>query len=220
MPSTAYGALVTLVALSILLYSEVKELPLVRWISKPIASLGFLGVALSSGWPAGAFGTAVVVALVLCLAGDVLLIPARKEIFMAGIGAFLAGHLGFGAAFVARGVDPLWAAGALVPLVPVAFLVQRWLKPHVPAKMTLPVNAYIVVITGMVALAAGTLGHLPDRTGQVIAVAAVAFFVSDLSVARHRFLKAHYTNRLWGLPLYYGAQILFASLAAGATLWT
>jgi uncharacterized membrane protein YhhN len=72
----------------------------------------------------------------------------------------------------------------------------------VEGKLRGPVMAYIVVITGMVALAAGSRSAW-------IAAAATAFFVSDLSVARDRFVAPGFGNRLWGLPLYYSAQILF-----------
>jgi hypothetical protein len=43
----------------------------------------------------------------------------------------------------------------------------------------------------------------------VILAAAVAFYLSDLAVARDRFVAPGFRNRLWGLPLYYGAQLLF-----------
>jgi len=33
--------------------------------------------------------------------------------------------------------------------------------------------------------------------------------VSDLSVARDRFVSRSFSNRAWGLPLYYAAQIVF-----------
>ena len=33
-------------------------------------------------------------------------------------------------------------------------------------------------------------------------------------MARDRFVAPGFDNRLWGLPLYYGAQIWFALLAA------
>ena len=36
-------------------------------------------------------------------------------------------------------------------------------------------------------------------------------FLSDLAVARQRFLRTGFVDRLWGLPLYYGAQLVFAS---------
>ena len=41
-------------------------------------------------------------------------------------------------------------------------------------------------------------------------VAALLFYLSDLAVARERFVAPGRTNRLWGLPTYYVAQILFA----------
>ena len=40
--------------------------------------------------------------------------------------------------------------------------------------------------------------------------AAVAFYLSDVSVARDRFVAPGFGNRIWGLPLYYAAQLLFA----------
>jgi hypothetical protein len=44
-----------------------------------------------------------------------------------------------------------------------------------------------------------------------VLIGAVAFYVSDLAVARQRFVRQQVLNRLWGLPLYYGAQLLLAS---------
>jgi uncharacterized membrane protein YhhN len=63
------------------------------------------------------------------------------------------------------------------------------------------VIAYIAVISTMLAAAAGT--RVP-----LIAVGALAFYFSDLSVARDRFVAPGFINRAWGLPLYYGAQLL------------
>jgi hypothetical protein len=40
--------------------------------------------------------------------------------------------------------------------------------------------------------------------------AAVLFYLSDLSVARDTFVAPGFVNRAWGLPLYYGAQLIFA----------
>jgi hypothetical protein len=39
---------------------------------------------------------------------------------------------------------------------------------------------------------------------------AVLFFVSDLFVARNRFVAPGLANRLLGLPAYYGGQVLIA----------
>ena len=38
----------------------------------------------------------------------------------------------------------------------------------------------------------------------------MAFFVSDLAVAREQFVSEGFVNKTWGLPLYYAAQLLFA----------
>jgi hypothetical protein len=39
---------------------------------------------------------------------------------------------------------------------------------------------------------------------------ALAFYVSDIFVARQRFLKTEFLNRLIGLPLYYSGQFMLA----------
>ena len=41
------------------------------------------------------------------------------------------------------------------------------------------------------------------------------FVVSDLAVARDNFVTPGFTNRLSGLPLYYGGQLLLAWAAGG-----
>jgi uncharacterized membrane protein YhhN len=45
----------------------------------------------------------------------------------------------------------------------------------------------------------------------MILAGAVAFYLSDLSVANDRFVHESFFNKLWGLPLYYAAQILLAA---------
>ena len=44
-----------------------------------------------------------------------------------------------------------------------------------------------------------------------VLLGALAFFVSDLAVARDRFVVKQFSNRLWGLPAYYLGQVLLAS---------
>jgi uncharacterized membrane protein YhhN len=66
-----------------------------------------------------------------------------------------------------------------------------------------PVIAYCVVISAMLWLAVG-VGRIEVTLG------AVLFYLSDLAVARDRFVAPAFVNRLVGLPLYYGAQVLLA----------
>ena len=47
-----------------------------------------------------------------------------------------------------------------------------------------------------------------------IPLGAVAFFLSDLAVARDRFVAKGWVNRVWGLPLYYFGQVLLATSVA------
>lgn len=204
-------AVATGVLVLALIVAERREAANARWLLKPAASTCFVGVALAGGALQSDYGLAVLAALVLSWLGDVFLIPRRKLAFLLGIGAFLLGHVAYSAAFLIRGVSAGWSAAAALPLLAVAFLVGRWLLPRVPAGMKAPVLAYIVVICSMVALAAGTVAAW--RCYAILA-GAVAFFCSDLSVARDRFVHPAFVNRLWGLPLYYGAQVVLASTVA------
>lgn len=199
--------LLTLLALVGLLVAERSDSSAGRWATKPLASIGFVGAALSAGALQSRFGLALLTGLGLSLAGDVLLIAKAKASFRAGLFAFLLGHVAFAAAFVLRGIDGPVAGGALVVVAAVAVLVGRWLLPHVEPKMRAPVVAYIVVISSMVALAAGTVAA---HGRPILLAAATAFYLSDLSVARDRFVAPAFINRLWGLPVYYLAQLLFA----------
>jgi uncharacterized membrane protein YhhN len=70
------------------------------------------------------------------------------------------------------------------------------------------VRAYVVVISAMVASAAGAFGA---DGGPALLAGAAGFFASDLAVARERFVAPSFTNKLWGLPLYYASQLLLAS---------
>jgi uncharacterized membrane protein YhhN len=42
------------------------------------------------------------------------------------------------------------------------------------------------------------------------ALGSLLFYVSDLAVARHRFVRPDFVNRVVGLPLYYAGQFLLA----------
>ena len=44
-------------------------------------------------------------------------------------------------------------------------------------------------------------------------VEGLLFCLSDLAVTRDRFIARSFWNGAWGLPLYYGAQVLLATTA-------
>jgi uncharacterized membrane protein YhhN len=188
----------------------------VRAASKTIGSLLFLGYALALGvWGIGSAGQALVVGLALSVVGDVLLLWTDKRVFLAGLVAFLLAHVAYIGAFLALGVAPIGVIGAFVVLGPVAVALWRWLGPHT-GKLRPAVMAYLVVIGAMVCASFGSLSADPSVPRLAMAVAAVVFAASDVAVARQRFVKPGFENRLVGLPLYYVAQLVLAAAIGAA----
>lgn len=186
--------------------------------AKAFAKMGaafcFLGLALHLGALESSHGRTILAGLVLCAAGDALLLPAGQTLwFQLGIGSFLLGHLAYALAFFGFPMPPLALGLAAVGMTAFGAAALRWLRPHLPADFRIPVVAYVIVIGIMVVTAvAATTGGAPWAA----AVGAIAFAVSDLSVARERFVTATYGNLLWGLPLYFGAQLSIASTVGAA----
>ena len=202
--------IVMLVATALLVASDWRGSRLGVWVFKPLASLGFVAYGLAVGIESWS-DRWLFVALCACAVADVLLIPEDERAFLAGVGCFGLGHACFAVAFALRAVHPLTTVLAAVPLALFAWRVYRWLAPGVPAELKGPVAGYCAIITVMVALAFGSAVAIPDPR---VALGAVMFFVSDLSVARDRFVAPGFVNRLWGLPLYYAAQVVLATTAA------
>lgn len=198
----------TLSALAGLLLAERAESEV--WIRrlKPLASVGFLGWAMHNGAFESSYGRAVFAGLVLSWFGDVFLMGRRSSWFLAGLVAFLAAHVAYIVAFA--GLSPAWTRVAIgaVALGMIAWRVRRWLRPNLPEAMKRPVDGYILVITTMVATAYGAWS---SGASTVMLLGAVAFYLSDLAVARERFVASGFINRLWGLPMYYLAQLLLGS---------
>ena len=69
------------------------------------------------------------------------------------------------------------------------------------------IYTYTAVISAMLICAAGAAGSSGD--GRIL-IGALMFYVSDVSVARNRFVVARFSNKAWGLPLYFGAQLVLA----------
>jgi len=202
----------TLVSLVITLYADKRGDLRLRRIGKPLASTGFLGVGVAAGALDSAFGVAIFVGLCLGFVGDVMLMWRDRRCFTIGLFAFLLGHIAYCVAFAIRGVDLTWlvAVGGVFLILDGVLL--RWLWPHVERPLRGPVIAYIVVISAMVALAAGSVAI---QSAPLLLLGAVLFCLSDVSVARDRFLHAGFGNVLWGLTAYYVGQLLLAYSAGG-----
>ena len=215
--SSAWGALIACpLALSLSLWGEAKGWGRARAIGKLGASLAFLVLfALSPEGPTCPEGFRVLVGagLLLSAIGDGALLGSGARSFLTGLSAFLLAHIAFLLAFT-RGDLKLSAALLSAPLcLGVGGLIYRRLRSGVEERLRGPVIAYIIVIAAMVACAAARAMIWPEG-GALLLIGAVAFWCSDISVALDRFAGAGLLNRLWGLPLYYGAQLCLT-----LTLW-
>lgn len=176
-------------------------------ISKTAASLVFLSYGFLQVFPLSTFGLWIFLGLVAAFAGDLFLL--RKDAFIPGLGAFLLCHLAYIFAF--SRVMPMSSIRMEIalPILVADVAVLLWLWPHC-SRLRAPVVLYVLVISLMTmwAISAFDAGRLslPGALG------AVLFFLSDLFVARHRFVRRQLINRFLGLPLYYASQLLIASL--------
>jgi uncharacterized membrane protein YhhN len=170
---------------------------------KFILSALFILLALLQPGIDAVYTGAVLAALTLCLVGDVCLAVPGLTAFRIGLVAFLLGHVGYIIAFAALARPGAAMGVTALAAIPLSSLVYLRLRPFLNG-MRRSVAGYVVVITLMV-IAAGTL--FGDRTwpyaGRLLVFnGALAFYISDLFVARQRFVHQAFFNRLIGLPLY------------------
>jgi len=189
----------------LLLWGEYRGNKALCWIAKTAASAAFVLAGVAAGALESVYGMWVLAALILCMAGDLLLIPSGQKFFLAGMGAFAAGHGAYVGAFLSgdAAATPVFVGGAAAMTI-FAVVSLRWLWPHLGA-FRIPVAGYTTIISIMVATS------LLAPAGAIAAIGALAFAISDLAVARDRFVSPGFINRSWGLPLYYGAQLLLAN---------
>ncbi len=183
------------------------DMPTAAGVAKILASSSFLLVAWQAGARLSRYGRVLLVGLGLSFLGDTFLIGDSRFYFLSGLSAFLLAHVAYIAAFAIKGINWRWAAMTAVPVTIIAAFVFGWLNPNTPDELKIPVLAYTVVISLMVISATGTLGL---GASPLILGGALMFFVSDLSVAALRIAGTDFPTYVWGLPLYYGGQLLLA----------
>ncbi|WP_223787670.1 lysoplasmalogenase [Marinicella meishanensis] len=203
---------ICLLACGLTLFFEAKGMDRLTVKAKLLASLAFVGFAWDQGAKDSVYGWWILTGLGLSLVGDVLLaMKGHSRWFLLGIGAFLLAHLAYAAAFIIIGIDTA-SLPWVVPWVLVFLLITTgWLKRHLSGVMQFAVPAYLLAIGLMLVLACSN--HSPMAGGWII-IGASLFALSDLFVARQRFIQADPRNRLLGLPIYYLAQLLLAYTVA------
>jgi uncharacterized membrane protein YhhN len=178
---------------------------------KTILSCLFIITALLQPHPLSQYYYPLLVGLIFCLGGDVFLALPQERMFLFGLVSFLLGHVCYVLCFFYVAELNAWTWGGSGIALAISGLVFFWLRPHLGA-MLVPVIAYVIIITAMVIGAFTVLGdtRLQSMGRFMVIIGAVSFYVSDLFVARDRFLESGFANRLIGLPLYYGGQFLLA----------
>jgi uncharacterized membrane protein YhhN len=222
-------------ACAVLVLAEYRKLAALRIGAKLVASLAFLAVGIlaatapARGLPApqaslmGMFAHVLdlhapsfthwmIAGLALGVAGDAALLGRSNAAFMAGLGAFLLGHIAYVvgvATLLAPGQWPGAAQLAAVLPLAAAAVVLVYLWKHL-GSMRAPVMAYMLAIVLMVIGALAVARYDGGTAANRLALGAVIFFASDFAVARDKFIGASFTNRAWGLPAYYTGQLLIA----------
>ena len=204
-----YSVLVCALGCATALIGEYRQYARLTILGKVVAASAYIAAALVLGALDTNYGRLLLCAMAFCWAGDLFLVSRRSRgLFLAGLTAFLLGHIVYSVAFSVRGIV------ADVTLLVLAFMglftwfIMSWLKPHLENRMKVPVLAYMLAISVMMATAAGSwVGY----GSLVLLFGAILFVVSDISVARNRFVAPAFINRAVGLPLYFTAQLLLAA---------
>ena len=193
-----YGALVFG-----LLIAEMRGARMWQCLLKPLAALGFCLFAVYAGALGSLYGKLILAGLVACAAGDVCLLSRDKPaLFKGGMAAFALGHFLYLTAFVTFADKTAINVWAILPIV-IGLGFFWWVKPKLPKDMIIPVGMYSFIIILMVMRSL-------DVPMIIVPVAAIMFAVSDMFVARDRFVSPGPLNALVITPLYFGAQALFA----------
>jgi alkenylglycerophosphocholine/alkenylglycerophosphoethanolamine hydrolase len=168
-------------------------------VVKPVPVLALAAwVALRSRQPQGRFTAA---GLLLAAVGDVLLDAGR---FLPGLGAFLLAHVLYILAFVS--VESRAALGRALPFAAWGLGTFLLLRPGL-GTLTLPVGAYVVVITIMMWRAAARVGSpRAGRAAWLGLAGALAFGASDTLIAVTRFLQPTEGVRVPIMLLYWLGQ--------------
>jgi alkylglycerol monooxygenase len=176
--------------------------PLVQSAMKPLAmALLILGFALRHG-PKDV-KRLILLALAASLIGDTLLL--KPSLFLPGLVAFLTAH-GFYIAAFSRGVGFLPSGAALAGIAAFAAVVLAYVWPGVAQELKAPVAVYVAVIALMAGQAAGRAIVLQAGDATAVAIGALVFMLSDMTIALAKFGNVGWSADQWTLPTYYLAQ--------------
>lgn len=181
-----------------------------EYLAKPATMVPLIAAAATIDAVDSRMRTWFIIALVLSLAGDVFLMLPNEDLFVAGLGSFLLGHIAYVVGLSVGGVSTagiiigavltLTAFGALGPTIIAG-------ARDADSRLAVPVFAYVSVISIMVTFAIGS--------GVAVAiVGALLFYASDFFIGWTRFVSEFPHHRLAIITTYHLAQVaLVVSLA-------
>ncbi len=189
-----------------LTFAEYKQHRSAQSFLKPLAALGFIVIALLASAQDWSFGRWILAGLISCAIGDVLLLSRESPLkFKLGMAAFAIGHVLYTVAFFHHPAFSFSGTKYALAILPVlaGLAYFLWIHNKLPSDFKIPVAIYSVIIVTMVIASFGVpLWMVP--------LAASLFAISDMFVARDRFVDDAPANALAITPLYFGAQALFA----------
>lgn len=205
---------VSVSAVACLLVAEWSGAKLVKVAAKMSAASAFLAMALACGALEWRYGQLLFAGLVLCWIGDACLLSSgRSKGFLAGIAAFLLGHVVYAIAFCQLGLNTTALFVSALVLGGLAAATLRWLRPYIPDDFRVPVFCYVGVISLMVTV---SFAAYANGASLLLPAGAFGFALSDVFVARDRFVTKSFVNPGLGLPAYFGSQMLLAYTASSA----
>jgi uncharacterized membrane protein YhhN len=203
------AAAVGFVATALFIFGVILDLYWVRVLSKPFPVLSMMVVVAAYG--RGRYANTILAGLGLCIFGDIFL-EISDATFLAGLVAFLLGHVAYIVAFVGR-------SRALRPIefVPFAIWVGwlvSFLWPHL-GPMRIPTLAYGSVIMMMMWRATAMVAGERKLTGWDWAamLGAITFGLSDSLIALDRFHAPIDGVRIPIILTYWVGQLLIAGSA-------
>jgi len=174
-------------------------------------------LAVNVGDRKNAFYRLMQFGLFLSWLGDIALMLDRDNpnLFIAGLSFFLIAHIGYSVAFyrsIKASDKPLdKGRSAVIAAVFLAFTgIFFFMMKDGLGEMFVPVLAYTLVITAMGIVAALRIGHVPRNDGNIIAVGAVLFILSDCVIAWNKFVVDFPHDQVLNMSLYLTGQFLLA----------
>lgn len=172
----------------------------IEYLLKPLVMVGLIAMALAFQDVDSAARGFMILGLAASLVGDVFLMIPRNY-FIYGLSAFFVAHVLYVAALIALGLSPIgFLIGIGVMVVVAGFFGLRIVKKAQDGGMGVPVAAYMLILTVMVACAFST-------TIIVAAIGAVLFAASDTIIGWTKFVHDFPRSRTVVMVTYHLGQL-------------